>query len=277
MIIVAKHAGFCSGVKRAVSTAFSVADHNKESRIFTYGELIHNPQVLKQLKDKKVKITKSLTGLKKGDILIIRSHGASPEVYRKAREKGLRVIDATCPFVKVAHEKIQMLEKEGFLPLIVGEAKHPEVMALRKFVRKAIVVADASKVPLSIKGKRIGVISQTTQPVENFNTVTEEARKLAKEIKVFNTICSATTIRQEEAKRLAGKVDIMIVVGGYSSANTKKLAELCSRIVETHQIETAEELKISWLKGKKRIGITAGASTPSEAIQDVESAIRSSA
>ena len=274
-IILAKKAGFCFGVKRAMKLAFEAANESQKT-IYSLGPLIHNPQQVELLSQKGVYEISKLDSLKSGDVLIIRSHGTTPSTINEAKAKDLNIIDATCPFVVNAQKLAQSLNNEGYQVVIVGEGDHPEVIGLMGFAEdKAWVINKASDVQKLPNAKRIGVIAQTTQSFSNFQGVICSLLEKCDEIKVFNTICHATAQRQEGAIELAKNVDIMIVVGGYNSANTSRLASLCKESgVTTYHIETAKELDESWLAGIEIIGITAGASTPDWIIDEVINKIK---
>ncbi len=269
-IIRAENSGFCFGVKRAMRLALEAAEVSTKT-IYSLGPLIHNPQQVEFLTRKGVEVASDLDLLSPGDTLIIRSHGTSPDVLEKAKAKGLAIIDATCPFVLKAQRLARLLADEGYQVVIVGESDHPEVIGLRGFAgNEAQVVEKAGDVKeLSVK-PCVGVVAQTTQSLDNFREVVSTLLEKSDELKVFNTICHATTHRQKSALDIAGKADLMIVIGGYNSANTSRLASLCTRSgVETHHIETADQLEASWLEGVLTVGVTAGASTPEWVIEDI--------
>ena len=216
----------------------------------------------------------------KGGVIAISSHGLSPEVQEKILATGASVIDTTCPIVRSAQKAAQRLAKAGFGVIIFGEARHPEVRGLLGWAgEKAIASMDADAVPLRNLPERIGILAQTTQSRAEFTSFLGKliGRLLpqTREIRVVNTLCQETQKRQLAAEDIAGTSDLMIVVGGHNSANTLRLADVCSRVVETHHIENAEEINTAWLKDKKAVGITAGASTPDEAIEQVIIKIRS--
>lgn len=272
-IIVAENAGFCFGVERATKMAFEASkDHT--APISTLGPIIHNPQVVRDLEKKGIVARNDLSEIREGTV-IIRSHGVTSDVMEEARENDLDILDATCPFVKKAQKNAQRLSKEGYAVLIVGDGRHPEVRGIVSYVEGEVFVAgsaeDARKLPFM---KRLGIVAQTTQSQENFNSIVDVCMEKAGDIKICNTICDATQVRQGESVDLARKVGCMIVVGGYDSANTKRLASLCSEIQpNTHHIESAGEIDGSWFEGIKRIGVTAGASTPSSVIEEVREKI----
>lgn len=274
-IIRAKNAGFCFGVKRAIKLAFEAAG-SSEKHIYSLGPLIHNPQQVELLAQKGVHVIQDLKSLHPGDTIIIRSHGTTPQTLEEAKAKGLRIVDATCPFVVKAQKFAQQLSEEGYQVVVVGEGNHPEVMGLKGFAGNEAwvieTVNDIQKVP---KKPRLGVIAQTTQSLDNFRAIVSALLEKGDELKVFNTICHATSLRQESALNIARGVDLMIVIGGRNSANTSRLASLCANSgVPTRHIETANELEASCLEGVKAIGITAGASTPDWIIEEVVDKLR---
>ncbi|MFQ5900798.1 MAG: 4-hydroxy-3-methylbut-2-enyl diphosphate reductase [Thermodesulfobacteriota bacterium] len=264
-ILIAKTAGFCFGVKRAIKMAYRAASSTQSGKkIYTLGPLIHNPQVVKELEKSGVLVADSLNDIDEGP-LIIRSHGVTSSEMENAKAKKLKVIDATCPFVKKAQEYVRFLSQEGYHVVIVGEKAHPEVKglvsyAVDKYVTVATCSGDIDTLP---KTKKVGIVVQTTQPLSNLQSVVSFLIDKIEEVRVFNTICSATSIRQKEAVELAAKADCMIVVGGYNSANTNRLAEICREILKnTHHIEVADEIRVKWLNGVNRVAVTGGASTP---------------
>lgn len=272
-IIVAKTAGFCFGVKRAIDIAFKIAKEKCEG-VYTLGPLIHNPQVVKMLKNKGIIPIEDINEKKDIRALIIRTHGIPLNLSKKIISKGYEIIDATCPFVKKAQYYAKLLRDEGYQVVILGEKNHPEVKSLKSYAENDVVVTDGKERLPKLKSK-IGIIVQTTQTIEALKKLLSDALKHAKEIKVYNTICNSTALRLKETERMAQKVDIMIVVGGKNSANTTQLTKLCKTLsVPTYHVETASEIKKSWIKGAKKLGITAGASTPDWLIKEVEKRIR---
>ncbi len=277
-IIVAPNAGFCFGVKRAVKLAEESADIAKEGRrVFTLGPIIHNPQEVGRLKSLGVE---PLEGERpqEGDAIIIRSHGIPPNKERELKEKGFRVIDATCPYVKAVHEAVCKLSEEGYFIVIVGEKNHPEVIGTLGYLEeckgRGIVVETLDDLKEAFRHERVGVVSQTTQSEKFFKEVVGELALWVKELKVINTICNATSVRQEDVYQIAPQVDVMIVIGGKNSGNTRRLYSIAKSLNEnSYHIETADEIVPSWFEGVKRVGITAGASTPSWIIEDVKSKI----
>ncbi len=267
-IILAEQAGFCFGVKRATQMAFEAA--NKGGKTFTLGPIIHSPQVVKKLEEMGVRVLESLSGLDNGAI-IIRSHGVASEELEEAIRKELEIIDATCPFVKKAQEHVKSLSMAGYDVVVVGDADHPEVQGIVSYAKeKVYVVGSGDEAAKLGKMGKIGIVAQTTQSFENLKNVVLECLMKASEIRVFNTICDATAVRQEEAKELAKKVDCMVVIGGYNSANTRRLAQVCAELQpKTYHIETAQQLDYVWFEGVDTVGVTAGASTPKWLIDEV--------
>ena len=267
-IILAKQAGFCFGVKRATQMAFEAADKGGET--FTLGPIIHSPQVVQRLEEMGVKVLKDLSDLDKGTI-IIRSHGVTSAEVEQAVQKELEIVDATCPFVKKAQDHVGSLSAAGYDVVVVGDADHPEVQGIVSYAKGRVFVVGSGEEAVRLpKMAKIGVVAQTTQSLENLRSVVLECLPKAGEIRVFHTICDATAVRQEEAKALAKQVDCMIVIGGYNSANTKRLAEVCTELQpRTFHIETAQQLDSGWFAGVGRVGVTAGASTPKWLIDEV--------
>ncbi|MSN24338.1 MAG: 4-hydroxy-3-methylbut-2-enyl diphosphate reductase [Geobacter sp.] len=267
-VILAKRAGFCFGVKRATQMAFEAAE--KDQKTYSLGPIIHSPQVVNKLEEMGVKVLENLDSMESGTI-IIRSHGVASGEISEAVQKKLEIVDATCPFVKKAQEHVKSLSEAGYGVVVVGDADHPEVQGIVSYGGdKVFVVGSGEEVKKLPKMNKIGVVAQTTQSFENLKNVVSECLLRGGEIRVFNTICDATAVRQEEAKELAGQVECMLVVGGFNSANTRRLAEVCAELQpRTHHIETAAEINADWFNGVERIGVTAGASTPKWIIDEV--------
>ncbi|MEW6088652.1 MAG: 4-hydroxy-3-methylbut-2-enyl diphosphate reductase [bacterium] len=268
-IICARSAGFCFGVERAIKLANQAARDN--IKVYTLGPLIHNPQEVARLGKKGIV---PINDFKKigNNLVIIRSHGISPEGWGEIKKRKLKFIDTTCPFVLKAQKLAKELEEEGYFVIVVGEKNHPEIKNIIGYAKgKAVAVGDLKDLKTIPPGeKRIGVISQTTQTLETFIKVINALLLTYRELKIYNTICQATTERQKEAEMIAKKVDIMLVIGGRNSANTTHLADICRNAgARVYHIEIEDEIKKSWFKGNERIGITAGASTPDWVIKGV--------
>ena len=277
-IELAKFAGFCYGVKRAVETVKKLKLENPNKNIFVLGELIHNSQVIKELKELGIRTVDELPENETG-ICVIRSHGASPDVFDEIQKRGFEVVDLTCPDVKKVQQQAVQLAKEGDYVIIVGKAEHPEVIAIKanaeKFTDKIAIINDINQLQLiedEIKThKKVGVVVQTTQRIETLQSILTYLVTIAKEIHLVNTICKSTTMRQNEAKELAKSNDLVVVVGSKKSANTTHLAEILKNISATIHIENENELNdfSDIIKKSKNIAITAGASTPQNIIDNV--------
>lgn len=277
-IITAKHSGFCYGVKRAVETTKKLKRENSSAKIWVLGELIHNSHVIQELEDLGIHTVDDLPENESGTC-VIRSHGASPDVFENAASKGFDVVDLTCPDVKKVQQRAVELTKDGYLVIIVGKPEHPEVVAInanaRRFGEDVFVIPDIEalkSIEEKVKEhKRIGVVVQTTQRIEVLNEILCYLTTISKELKIYNTICNSTQMRQKEARDLAKVSDLVVVVGSKKSANTTHLAEILQEITKTIHIETDEELSEydEIIKKSENITITAGASTPDEIIQKV--------
>jgi 4-hydroxy-3-methylbut-2-enyl diphosphate reductase len=262
--------GFCFGVRRAIELVQKAAQ--ERGPLQTLGPLVHNRQVVDKLSECGVNIAASLEEVR-GNIIAIASHGVGPDVMKQIKAQGLEVVDATCPFVRKAQVIAQRLGKEGLGVLVFGEASHSEVQAVLGWAGKN--ASSSLEIPrFTAQIKRLGIICQTTQNQERFanfvaGIITSDTAKFY-ELHVFNTICDATRKHQAAALELAKRADLMIVIGGKDSSNTRRLAEICAGTgVVTYHIETVTELDPSWVRGQRHIGITAGASTPDEVIDEV--------
>ena len=274
-VIKAKTAGFCFGVKRAVDTVYEQAD-TCGGPIYTYGPIIHNEEVVKDLESRGVSVIRSeeeLESITEGTV-IIRSHGVEKRICDKLLGKGLRIVDATCPFVKKIHNIVEKESAEGKYILIIGNPDHPEVIGIRGWAGSNVSViqnaVDIEKVDFS-KNKKICVVSQTTFNYNKFQDLVEIIKKKSYDISVLNTICNATKERQTEARSIAESVDAMIVIGDKHSSNTQKLYEICRNACNnTYYIQTLDDLDLNQLGSVETVGITAGASTPNNIIEEVQ-------
>ncbi|MDH4140220.1 MAG: 4-hydroxy-3-methylbut-2-enyl diphosphate reductase [Coriobacteriia bacterium] len=269
---VATHAGVCYGVERALRLAGESAESG--DRVRTLGPLIHNPQAVAALKEMGIEVAGCLDEVGDGT-LIIRSHGVDPAIIAQAQEKGLDVVDATCPFVSAAHTCARDLNEKGYAVVIVGEEDHPEVEGIQAHAGgSALIVQSAEDLPERLPARNVGVVVQTTQSLARLEEVVAALLPRVAELRVCNTICSATAKRQLSAEELARTVDVMIVVGGHNSGNTTRLAEICASVnPRTYHVETADELDPAWFEGAESVGVTAGASTPGVQMQNVIAAI----
>ena len=280
-IVLAEHAGFCFGVERAVQ---SVYEKLKTGRpIYTYGPIVHNEEVVRELEEKGVKVIKDEDDLErtvpeKDAIIIIRAHGVSEAVYNKLADKGFEVVDATCPFVKKIHRTVMQESSLGREILIVGDPDHPEVQGIKGWIKGKSKIfqnlSDAEKFsPNADSGYTL--VSQTTFQSKKFQEIVAIFEKKEYNVNVVNTICNATEERQRAAESLASKADAMIVIGSHTSSNTKKLFEICKNCCEnTFYVQTPDDLDTGRLASANLVGITAGASTPQKLIEEVQNNVR---
>lgn len=268
-VTVAPGSGFCFGVKRALKIAFDAA-RMQDGPVATLGPIIHNPQVVAKLEEEGLSVVDSLDEIQ-GGTLVVRSHGLPGSVLREAAERGMAIVDATCPFVKQTQDAAARLEREGYAIVIVGEEDHPEVLSVTGNLHDPVtVVAGSDDLDRIGPTDKVGVVCQTTQPLDHLKAVVGTLLPKARELRVFNTICEATFERQENALELAADVDLMLVVGGRNSANTRRLWELCREADRVaYHIETADELEPEWFEGKKEVGIVGGASTPHWIVDEI--------
>lgn len=273
-VIVAKSAGFCFGVEKAVDTVYNEIKEAKND-IYTFGPIIHNEEVVSDLEEKGVKVINSVDEIKKlsNCTVVIRSHGVAKEIYDALKEQGLDVVDATCPFVKKIHNIVREESDNGKVIIIVGNDHHPEVEGIKGWVNgKSFVINDESGIENLVIEPRtpVCIVSQTTFNPDKFNYLVEIIRQKGYDSNVVNTICNATHVRQEEAKEIASRVDAMIVIGGKNSSNTQKLFDICKAECDsTFYIQTAKDLDFDEIRKFNTIGITAGASTPNNIIEEV--------
>jgi len=270
-IEIAKSYGFCFGVKRAIK----IAEENPGSS--TLGPLIHNNMEIERLKrDFNVSLATSLEDVKEGQATVIRTHGIPKEDLKKLKEKGGEVIDATCPFVTKPQQIVEEMSEAGYDIVIFGDVNHPEIKGVMSYamgpVHAVLDVKDLEKIHLK---ERVAVVAQTTRKIDEYNKIINYLVPRHKEVRVFNTICNATFENQDAARELAKRADVMVVIGGKQSSNTKQLFTICSQYCpDSYHVESKEELEIEWFEGKKLCGITAGASTPEWIIEEIIGKIR---
>ncbi len=249
----------------------AIAAADNSHGVCSLGPLIHNRLAVDDLLKSGVRSCDAIGGIKKNEKVIIRSHGVAPDVMRRLRSQNYDVIDATCPHVRRAQRYVEKLASEGYHVVIVGEKDHPEVKGLLGYAGKSSSIYSENQ---RLGKKKIGVVPQTTLDQERFNSAVTHMMSDVIEMKIFNTICQETAVRIHEALKIAKKADIMIVVGGKNSANTTRLYQICKKLRRSYHIESAGELKRSWFKGAKSVGITAGASTPKQQVDEVVKKIR---
>ncbi len=268
-VIIAEHSGFCFGVRRAIELVTKAVEGGEP--VSTLGPLIHNPQEVERLKAAGVRVAASVEDAG-GGRLVLPSHGADERVQEIAREKCSEVIDATCPYVAKVHRCVKSLVAAGFEVVVVGDPEHSEVKGILSAAGSGAVAVTSPEEASSRdwSGRRVGVVAQTTQTEERFHEIVDIIRQTALTVRAVDTICVATRKRQEAASDMAELVDVIFVVGGRNSANTRRLLEICEGTgVPTYHVETADEIRGEWLVGKKTAGITAGASTPDRLINAV--------
>ncbi|MHC4185173.1 MAG: 4-hydroxy-3-methylbut-2-enyl diphosphate reductase [Planctomycetota bacterium] len=260
-VIVAEKCGFCPGVRNAISTAEQILA--QENDVYSLGPIIHNPDVVDRLAKAGLKTVHSVAEIRSGTVLI-RSHGAAPKQIAEIKKKGLKIVDATCVLVKRVQRIAAQLSDAGYRVVVIGDKNHPEIRAVVGCARDVIVVADESDLHKLPNNGRLGIVCQTTQSPEHFaGMLAAIAKKDFNELKVINTLCKEAVERQASAVELCKQVDIMFVLGGLESANTRKLAELCKKYnSQTFHLQNWNELDKSMVFGKSRAGVTAGASTP---------------
>ena len=283
-VIRAKSAGFCFGVKRAVEKVYEQI--GKDKKIYTFGPIIHNDEVVKDLEARGVTVLEGIEELKmlEEGMVVIRSHGVSKEVYDLLEKKGLECVDATCPFVKRIHDIVEKESGQGKKIIIIGNPGHPEVEGIRGWASGETEVMESREEAecftdeeknLAIKDEEICIVSQTTFNYNKFKELVEIFLKKGYNVSVANTICNATEERQTEARRIASQVGSMIVIGGTHSSNTRKLYEICKEECEnTYFIQTLDDLRLELPKAASPVGITAGASTPNNIIEEVHTNVR---
>jgi len=275
-ITLAQTAGFCFGVERAVEAVYEEVEKSEGQQIYTYGPIIHNEEVIKDMRSKGIIVLKGeeeLAQVESG-IVIIRSHGVPKRIYKKLENKGITCVDATCPFVKKIHNIVEEQQKSGRKIIIIGNSTHPEVEGIIGWAGDEAIVISSKEEAMQIslpENEKICIVAQTTFNYNKFEELVEIIREKRYDIIVLNTICSATRARQTEAKRIAEDVDAMIVIGDKHSSNTQKLFEICKNACEnTYYIQTLKDLDKKLLKSVTTVGITAGASTPKNIIEEVQ-------
>ena len=277
-VTLAKSAGFCFGVKRAVEMVYKEAETGK--KVYTLGPIIHNEQVVQDLEQKGVRVIDTPEELSKAEdaTVIIRSHGISADVYHQLEDKKVRIVDATCPFVSKIHRIVEKKYQEGSCIVIVGNANHPEVEGINGWCNgAATVIGSVSEAENYSQepARKLCVVAQTTFNYKKFKDIVDILSKKSYDIDVMNTICNATEERQTEAGTIARQSDAMLVIGGKHSSNTQKLYEICRKECEnTYFIQTLDDLDLKQFQSFRSVGITAGASTPNTIIKEVQSYVR---
>ncbi len=269
-VIKSKHSGFCFGVKRAIGIVEKELRQGAR-KLYTIGPIIHNPQMVKMLEERGVVPLHDIREADEG-VVVFRTHGIRKEEEEYIGMRNLRAVDAVCPFVKKVRKYALYLEKNGYTVVIVGDKNHPEVKSVLSYLNNDGIVLQK---PAPVRAKKIGVVSQTTLDNDTFTGVVNGLIEGAEEIRVYNTICESTQVRQKEAADLSSEVDVMLIVGGRNSSNTTKLYNIVKKIQpRTYHIETEADLQPEWFAGAERVGITGGASTPDLIIDLVERRVK---
>ena len=267
-IFLAKDAGYCFGVRDAVNLAYDTADAHGE--VYMLGTIVHNERVIENLSNAGAKVVETLDDVPEDKPILFRAHGTAPELWKKTDKKKLNLIDATCPLVTEIHDEIKKLEEEGRRTIIIGDHGHDEVVAIAAQVSEPIIIANVDEANTLRKMKKAGVVSQSTQMIENVQEIMNVLMEKVFDLRFVNTICFPTRRNHEQIKELAVQCDVMIVIGSFTSANSKRLTQLAlERNERSYQVTTAEELDMSWFNDCETVGISAGASTPDEIINDV--------
>ena len=267
-IFLARDAGYCFGVRDAVNLAYDTAEAHGE--VYMLGTIVHNERVIENLSSAGAKVVEMLDDVPEDKPILFRAHGTAPELWKKTDKKKLNLVDATCPLVTEIHDEIKKLEEEGRRTIIIGDHGHDEVVAIAAQVRNPIIIANVDEAKTLRKMKKAGVVSQSTQMIENVQEIMNVLMEKVFDLRFVNTICFPTRRNHEQIKELAVQCDVMIVIGSFTSANSKRLTQLAlERNKRSYQVTTAEELDMSWFNDCETVGISAGASTPDEIINDV--------
>ena len=278
-IKIAKNSGYCFGVKRALKITEQILKENKDNKkikVFTLGSIIHNSGVSDELAKKGLIPVDDFKKIEPGSIFIIRSHGMSPSLIKEIKEKDVKIIDTTCPFVKKAQARAGELSSNGYFVIIIGNKTHPEVMGIKDYIlnENYTVIENKADIERLPEKDKIGIVVQTTQILDRLIQISGKSLKKTKELIIYNTICDTTRNRQNFTGEMAKEVDVMIIVGGKNSANTRNLTSISKKInKKTYHIESYREIRPEWFKKVKKVGISGGASTPAEDIIDVKKAI----
>lgn len=272
-ILLAKDAGYCFGVRDAVNMAYDTA--NEYDEVYMLGDIVHNETVVRDLAKAGTKVVTSLNNVPKDKPVLFRAHGTDPKVWNDAKEKNLNIIDATCPLVIEIHEEIKKLEAEGRKTIIIGDHGHDEVVAIAAQVSDPIIISNQGEARTLRKMKKAGVVSQSTQMIENVQEIINILMEKVFDLRFINTICFPTRRNHEQIKELATMCDMMIVIGSFTSANSKRLTQLAlERNSRSYQVTSVNDLDQSWFKDSDVVGISAGASTPDKNIKEIVEKIK---
>ena len=272
-ILLAKDAGYCFGVRDAVNLAYDTAE--KHGDVYMRGDIVHNESVVADLNKAGAKVVKNIDEVPDGKPILFRAHGTSVETWENAQSKDMNIIDATCPLVEEIHDEVKKLSKEGRKIIVIGDHGHDEVVGIASQVSDAIIVSNIEEAMELRKMKKAGVVSQSTQTIENVQKIINIIMTKVYDLNFVNTICFPTKRNQNQIKDLAKQCDVMIVIGSFTSANSKRLTLLAKEINDrSYQVTNADEIKIEWFTGAKTVGLSAGASTPDNIIDDVLNKIK---
>jgi len=267
-IFVAKNAGYCFGVRDAVKLAYDTAEDNGD--VYMLGHIVHNENVVEKLDEVGAKVVDSLDQVPDGKPILFRAHGTHTDTWEKAKNKDMNIIDATCPLVEEIHDEIKILEKEGRKIFIIGDHGHDEVVGIASQIENATIIATPDEARALRKTKKAGIVSQSTQTIENVQEIINILMTKVFDLRFVNTICFPTKRNQEQLKELANECDLMIVIGSFTSANSKRLTQLAKeRNNNSYQVTCAKDVQESWLSNVNSVGISAGASTPDNIINEV--------
>ena len=272
-IIIAKDAGYCFGVRDAVNMAYETAE--KYGDVYMLGDIVHNEKVVSDLEEAGAKVVSSIKEIPDNSPVLFRAHGTKTDIWTEAKNKNVKIIDATCPLVHEIHDEVKKLEDEGRQVIIIGDHGHDEVVAIADQVSKPIIVSNPKEAKELRRFKKAGAVSQSTQMIENVQLILNILVQKVFDFRFINTICFPTKRNHEQIKELSINCDLMIIIGSFTSANSKRLTELAlQRNKETYQVTGKEDLKKEWFLNVKNVGISAGASTPDYLIEEVKEQIK---
>ena len=273
-LLIAKDSGYCFGVRDAVDLAYKTAEESGD--VYMLGNIVHNEIVVNDLDKIGAKVVRTLDDVPDKKPILFRAHGTSTDVWNKAKDKGMNIIDATCPLVKEIHNEVKALELEGRCIIIIGDHGHDEVIGIASQVKKPIIVSSPEEAQNLRKMKKAGIVSQSTQTIENVQTIINIIMTKAFDLRFVNTICFPTKRNQQQLKDLSERCDVMLIIGSFTSANSKRLHQLAlERNKKSYQVTCADEIESEWFNNAEIVGISAGASTPDSIIQDVIQHIKS--
>lgn len=273
-LLIAKDSGYCFGVRDAVDLAYKTAEESGD--VFMLGNIVHNENVVNDLDKIGAKVVRTLDKVPDGKPILFRAHGTTTDVWKKAKNMGMNIIDATCPLVKEIHNEVKALDSEGRCIIIIGDHGHDEVVGIASQVKNPIIVSSPEEAQNLRKMKKAGIVSQSTQTIENVQTIINIIMTKAFDLRFVNTICFPTKRNQQQLKDLSEKCDVMLIIGSFTSANSKRLHQLAlERNKKSYQVTCADEIESEWFNNAEIVGISAGASTPDSIIQDVIQHIKS--